>query len=217
MMSSPSPSKSSSPIATPPSPSSYCNQLKDMQLKSSMNVLKENFLRSKITKDYETLSEEIQRLQKKNEDLEFENKEFRETILYLNDEKQIIEEEKKEIEDQLSKEIKTRTEIEVKLQQMTTTNQSLQNEIESLGKEVKNSNDELDKLDKRYIKHRAIWEENERRAEDEIKRLDQFLDQVKCVLKENPEILTKCKPLEELYQKLTEINSSESISPEDDE
>ncbi|XP_015789176.1 sperm-associated antigen 5 [Tetranychus urticae] len=207
-MSSPSQSpKPLSPITTPPSPS-FANPLKDIQLKSSMNALKENYLRSKITKDYETLSEEIQRLQKKNEELEFENNEFRETIDYLNCEKQIIEEDKKEFEEQLAKEIITRTEIEAKLQQAYNKIQSLENEIESLGKEVKDRNDELDKLDKRYIKHRAIWEENERRAEDEIKRLDQFIDEMKSILKGNYDIVSKCKPLELMFQKLIETNQS---------
>ncbi|XP_074600697.1 uncharacterized protein LOC141854784 [Brevipalpus obovatus] len=161
------------------------------QLKCSMNAMKETVLRNKITKDYGALSDEICRLKRENEELKFENKELKEEVDYLNNEKQIFEEDKKDV-----------TDIENKLREVSDKMKDLEISKEALVKELKDTKEQLNQCSDKYTLHKASWEENLKRAEEDIVRLDALVDEIVLAFNANRDVIAQSPLLAQIHDRL---------------
>lgn len=81
---------------------------------------------------------------------------------------------------------------------------TLRQELKSVREVIAAREAMIKSLNDKYIRHRQVWEENERRANDEIKELDEIIDRVIKTLKGcDPAVLNTCPDLKRLFQDLT--------------
>ena len=57
-------------------------------------------------------------------------------------------------------------------------------------------------LNGKFTRNRQVWEDNGRKANDEIKKLDEVLDRVIQTLSANDHVVEKCPQLKELLDDL---------------
>ena len=84
---------------------------------------------------------------------------------------------------------------------------SFSKQINVLEKDLSTKQELLETLDNKYERHRKVWEENERKANEEIKKLDEAIDEVIETLKSIPEVVSLSVVLQNLCKKLTTNNS----------
>jgi hypothetical protein len=81
----------------------------------------------------------------------------------------------------------------------------LRQELKSVREVVAAREAMIKSLNDKYIRHRQVWEENERRANEEIKKLDEIIDRVVLTLQQ-PEcraFVSSCSDLKRLFEDLT--------------
>lgn len=82
---------------------------------------------------------------------------------------------------------------------------ALRQELKSVREVVAAREAVIKSLNDKYIRHRQVWEENERRANEEIKKLDEIIDRVVLTLQQ-PDcrpFVSSCSDLKRLFEDLT--------------
>lgn len=79
----------------------------------------------------------------------------------------------------------------------------LRQELKSVREVIAAREAVIKSLNDKYMRHRQVWEENERRANEEIKKLDEIIDRVVLTLSDCSPIITDCPPLKRLFEDLT--------------
>lgn len=79
----------------------------------------------------------------------------------------------------------------------------LRQELKSVREVIAAREAMIKSLNDKYVKHRSIWEENERRANEEIKKLDEIIDRVVLTLSDCSPSVSSCPPLKRLFEDLT--------------
>ena len=72
--------------------------------------------------------------------------------------------------------------------------------------------DMLEKLSAKYLRNRKVWEENERKASEEIKKLDEMFDHVIETLKALPESQRNSEPIQDLLHLLAIDTREQTIN-----
>jgi DNA repair exonuclease SbcCD ATPase subunit len=80
---------------------------------------------------------------------------------------------------------------------------ALKQELKSVKEVIASREEMIQKLNEKYMRHRTVWEENERRANDEIKKLDEIIDRVVVTLSNCTPFINDCAPLKRLLEELT--------------
>jgi len=80
---------------------------------------------------------------------------------------------------------------------------ALKQELKSVREVIASREEMIQKLNDKYMRHRQVWEENERRANDEIKKLDEIIDRVVLTLTNSTPLINDCVPLKRLLEELT--------------
>lgn len=81
---------------------------------------------------------------------------------------------------------------------------ALRQELKSVREVIAAREAMIKSLNDKYMRHRQVWEENERRANDEIKELDEIIDRVIKTLKGcDPHVVHSCPDLKRLLEDLT--------------
>lgn len=79
----------------------------------------------------------------------------------------------------------------------------LRQELKTTRELLASKEEKLQMLAGKYTRNRQVWEENERKANDEVKKLDEVLDRVISTLSANDHVVEKCPQLKELLSDLT--------------
>ena len=79
----------------------------------------------------------------------------------------------------------------------------LRQELKSVREVIAAREAMIKSLNDKYVRHRQVWEENERRANDEIKKLDEIIDRVVLTLSDCSPHVSGCPPLKRLFEDLT--------------
>lgn len=80
---------------------------------------------------------------------------------------------------------------------------ALKQELKTVKEVIASREEMIQKLNDKYMRHRQVWEENERRANDEIKKLDEIIDRVVMTLSNCTPFINDCAPLKRLLEELT--------------
>lgn len=80
---------------------------------------------------------------------------------------------------------------------------ALKQELKTVKEVIASREEMIQKLNEKYMRHRQVWEENERRANDEIKKLDEIIDRVVMTLSNFSPLINDCPPLKRLLEELT--------------
>jgi len=81
---------------------------------------------------------------------------------------------------------------------------ALKSELKTVREVIAAREEMIQKLNEKYMRHRQVWEENERRANEEIKKLDELIDRVILTLSSCSPMLSDCPPLKRLLDELTQ-------------
>lgn len=79
----------------------------------------------------------------------------------------------------------------------------LRQELKSVREVIAAREAMIKSLNDKYVRHRQVWEENERRANDEIKKLDEIIDRVVLTLSDCSPFVGSCPALKRLFEDLT--------------
>ena len=80
---------------------------------------------------------------------------------------------------------------------------ALKQELKTVKEVIASREEMIQKLNDKYMRHRQVWEENERRANDEIKKLDEIIDRVVMTLSNCTPFINDSAPLKRLLEELT--------------
>lgn len=86
----------------------------------------------------------------------------------------------------------------------------LRQELKACREMLHAKEEKLQMLAGKYTRNRQVWEENERKANDEIKKLDDVLDRVILTLSANDHVVEKCPQLKDLLSDLTQDQTTQS-------
>ena len=86
----------------------------------------------------------------------------------------------------------------------------LRQELKACREMLNAKEEKLQMLAGKYTRNRQVWEENERKANDEIKKLDEVLDRVILTLSANDHVIQKCPQLKDLLCDLTQDQTTQS-------
>lgn len=183
---------------------SFLNEVESLK-KEVINLIEENISLKNISKEKSVgvikQNENVQISQLMNE-----LKEERERITILEDEIESMKErircndaEKTELKKQLN-------EVASKEFGSCVVNNPLvlRQELKTTREMLVSKEEKLQMLAGKYTRNRQVWEENERKANDEIKKLDDVLDRVILTLSANDHVVEKCPQLKELLNDLTQ-------------
>ncbi|XP_054152991.1 uncharacterized protein LOC128951746 [Oppia nitens] len=136
------------------------------------------------------LEKKLKQCELKIKELESDIKESKETIEFLTSERTILADSLKETEDTLYR---------------------VNRENSSLKKSIDVKEEMIDKLGSKYSRNRKVWEENEVKANEEIKKLDEMIDHVIDTLKSLPDCHKNCESIEHLLYMLTDDNKQQTV------
>lgn len=78
----------------------------------------------------------------------------------------------------------------------------LRQELQSLKEALVVKDETLQKLGSKFARNREVWLDNERKANEEIKKLDEFIDRTIVALNSNTKVVQSCVPLQLLLEEL---------------
>ncbi len=192
------------------------------QIKFDHNIINE--ILSNNFKETEELKHEINKITKENIDskrdlinfdallkekdtlldhFKVENESIQKKLMTLNKELDSMTE-KYRCSESVNKELKNMTEESNRDSLSSQDVSSLRLEIASLKESMAMKEDMIEKLSSKYARNRKVWEENDRKATQEIKKLDDIVDHVIESLKSLPENLKNSDHIQEILELLTE-------------
>ena len=163
-------------------------------------LMKENVLLKRDLSEKESIINDKNR---SIDHLKTENETNLKKIIVLNNDLDIIKE-KVRCSESVNRELKN---IIDKTNEKTISTQnfdSLRLENASLKESLAIKEEMIDKLSAKYARNRKVWEENDRKATQEIKKLDDMVDHVIDTLKALPDNFKNTEPIQELLEVLSE-------------
>lgn len=165
-----------------------------------LELMKENVLLKRDLSEKESIINDKNR---SIDHLKTENETNLKKIIVLNNDLDIIKE-KVRCSESVNRELKN---IIDKTNEKTISTQnfdSLRLENASLKESLAIKEEMIDKLSAKYARNRKVWEENDRKATQEIKKLDDMVDHVIDTLKALPDNFKNTEPIQELLEVLSE-------------
>jgi len=143
--------------------------------------------------------------------LKVENESNQSKLINLNNQLDILTE-KYRCSESVNQELKNMIEESNKDSLSSQSINALRLEMVSLKESLAMKEEMLDKLSSKYARNRKVWEENDRKATQEIKKLDDIVDHVIETLKSLPENLKHSESIQEILELLTEGTINEQKS-----
>lgn len=85
-------------------------------------------------------------------------------------------------------------------------------ENDSLKKQLEEKEDTLEKLCAKFARNRDVWVENERKANEEVQKLDEVLDRVIGGLTIYKDVISECPLLKNLLEELSDAQAEKNLS-----
>ncbi|KAI1287959.1 hypothetical protein HDE_09724 [Halotydeus destructor] len=150
------------------------------------------------------MTKQVTELKLKLEEMEHDYKEARENIEFLTSELSVQAEELKESEDALAQEKELRAKDKELIER-------LESKCSDLDLELTTAKQAIEMLSSKFHRNREVWLLNEKKANDEIKKLDDIIDRVVSSLRDAEDTVMNCPPLRNLLTELTEPNKTSEL------